>query len=163
MQPASPSPRQIEIIGQPLTPAIRRLAAYWQQARGGAFAPSRHAVDPAALKPELPHLFMLDVIDGGADFRYRLVGTEVAAFSGRDVTGKTFGELYGEQPEVLAQARAVFVRVLETRAPVYARGQVFWLAERGYRDYEGGYFPLSRDGAAIDIILCLVSFTPTPA
>lgn len=158
MEPESPRLRDVQIVAEPRTPALRRLLAYWDARRGTAFAPSRHAIDPSALKTDLPNLFMLDVLQDGADYRYRLVGTEVVAFSGRDVTGRTFSELYGDEPPVLAQALAIFRKVLSTRGPVYAQGQVFWLADRGYREFEAGYFPLSRDGTHIDIILCEVSF-----
>jgi hypothetical protein len=152
--------RDVQIVPEPRTAAIGRLAAYWEGLLGSAFAPPRRAVDPAALVPDLPHLFMLDVLRDGADYRYRLVGTEVVAFSGRDVTGKSFSELYGDRPEVFERVIALFGTVLSTRRPVYARGKVFWLAERKYREFEGGYFPLSRDGARIDIILCEVTFRP---
>ena len=158
MEPDSPRLRGVQIVAESHSAAIRRLADYWEAQRRTAFAPSRHDIDPSALKADLPHLFMLDVLRNGADYRYRLIGTEVAAFSGRDVTGKTFSELYGSQPQVLEQVLAVFAKVLSTRRPVYARGQVFWLADRKYREFEGGYFPLSRDGANVDIILCEVSF-----
>ena len=158
MEPESPRLRGVQIVAEPRSAAIRRLADYWEAQRGIAFAPSRDDIDPSAMKADLPNLFMLDVLRDGADYRYRLVGTKVAAFSRRDVTGRTFSELYGNQPQVLEQVLAVFAKVLSTRRPVYASGQVFWLADRNYREFEGGYFPLSRDEANVDIILCEVSF-----
>lgn len=45
-------------------------------------------VDPLRLRPALGFVNILDVIDGGRDFRYRLFGTSVAIVSGFDMTGK---------------------------------------------------------------------------
>jgi hypothetical protein len=41
---------------------------------------------------------MMDVLDGGKDFRYRLVGTTLVEGLGRDNTGKRLCELYGDRP-----------------------------------------------------------------
>lgn len=45
-------------------------------------------------------LGVLDVIDGGADFYYRLLGTKVAALKGYELTGKYVSVL----PEVVRDA-----------------------------------------------------------
>lgn len=50
------------------------------------------AVDPLQLRPALGFVNLLDVIDGGRDFRYRLYGTSVALVSGFDMTGKLLSE-----------------------------------------------------------------------
>lgn len=87
-------------------PAFRseRVAAfyrYWLDlARDGL--PSRDAINPAAMLPLLPYVMLID-IEGRAgethandtDFRvrYRLVGTAVAKFSGRDFTNAYLDEL----------------------------------------------------------------------
>ncbi len=46
-------------------------------------------IDPQALKPWLGALMVLEPIDGGVDFRYRLVGTQIVDLVGYDITGST--------------------------------------------------------------------------
>ncbi len=121
--------------------------------------PLRRDIDPIELKGHLPSLFMLDVIEDGRDFRYRLVGTTIAAMSGRDVTGAKLSTLYHADPDALARIATLFGPVISERRPVFARGTVFWRPERDFRRFEAGYFPLSTDGETVDIILAEVRFS----
>jgi hypothetical protein len=43
-------------------------------------------IDPHEMRPALGFISLLDVVDGGADFRYRLFGTIPTAVSGFDMT-----------------------------------------------------------------------------
>ena len=73
------------------TEACRRLLRYWLELRGAGPVPCRAAIDPGALKPALPHIFMLNMI--GADTTiYRLVGTAHRARWGIELTGHVWGE-----------------------------------------------------------------------
>jgi len=103
-------------------------------------------------------MFMLDVIDGGRDFRYRLIGTGVVEASGRDPTGALFSTLYADQPDVFGQVQRLFAPAIRECRPVFARGQVFWLQERDHVRFEGGYLPISSTGTIPDILMCQVRF-----
>jgi hypothetical protein len=61
---------------------------HWLSLRdaNGYVAPAQ--IDALALKPALGYLLLIDVLDGGADFRYRLYGSEVARVAGFDMTGR---------------------------------------------------------------------------
>jgi hypothetical protein len=148
----------VEILAQPSDQSIRALLAYWMAKRGDRTVPLRQDIDPIALKDHLPSLFMLDVLDEGRDFRYRLVGTMIAAMSGRDVTGAKLRTLYEAYPDALAEIARLFGPVISERRPVFARGTVFWRPERDYRRFEAGYFPLSTGGETVDIILSEIRF-----
>lgn len=91
---------------------------HWQDlhSRHGFVAPDH--IDPFNLRPALGYILLLDVLDSGADYRYRLYGTEVARIAGFDMTGKrtsqmTTGSLASHF--YLALYRAQMVR----REPVY--------------------------------------------
>lgn len=64
------------------------LMEWWDAARGDAFAPPVEAVDPHFLRPALGHLSLLDIVDDGADFRYRIHGSLTAARSQWEWTGR---------------------------------------------------------------------------
>lgn len=75
----------------PVTEA-RGLLAFWHAlARRGTW-PDWQAVDKITLKPWMGWLVVYDVVDGGADFRYRLVGAEIVDRAGIDHTGKFVSE-----------------------------------------------------------------------
>lgn len=110
----SPAPDQLSIEG------MRFLLNYWTVARGTATMPPVGAIDPLGLKPVLGNIIILDVLQGGADFRFRLFGTEVAAAARYDWTGSTVDEmrriLKGPGP---AFYLAVYRALLQRREPVY--------------------------------------------
>jgi hypothetical protein len=110
----SPAADQLPLDG------LRFLLNYWTVARGKAAMPPIGAIDPLGLKPVLGNVIILDVLDGGTDFRFRLFGTEVAAAARYDWTGSTVDEmrriLKGPGPAFyLAVYRALLLR----REPVY--------------------------------------------
>jgi len=142
-----------EVIEAPDLPLLKELVAYWERRRGTRLAPRRADVDPADLPAHLPNLFMVDVLDGGADFRYRLIGTAIVDGLGRDSTGKRLSELYHDRPTVLARLLERFNLVVTERRPVFTRGQVLWLPDAGIRRFVSGALPLSDDGASIDTVL----------
>jgi len=69
------------------------LFRHWNHLRGHAAAPSQLLIDPLDLREALGHIMILDAIDDGADFRYRLYGSKIAARTGFDMTGKRVSEL----------------------------------------------------------------------
>jgi hypothetical protein len=110
----SPAPAQLPLEG------LRFLLQYWKDARGKAGLPPVAAIDPLALKPVLGNIIVLDVLEGGTDFRFRLFGTEVAAAARYDWTGSTVDDmrriLKGPGP---AFYQAVYRALLRRREPVY--------------------------------------------
>ncbi len=142
----------IELIERPEVRLIDDLILYWDGKRAGRIAPRRAEIDPAEIKIHLPHIFMIDVFDGGADFGYRLLGTRIVEGIGRDSTGKRLSELYRDQPEAFAQLQARFRLVVDRKAPTFSRGRVFWLPDRAYRRFTAASMPLSEDGVSVATI-----------
>jgi len=142
----------IEIIDRPDLRLIDELVVYWDRKRAGRIGPRRADIDPSDITHLLPNVFMVDVINGGADFRYRLVGTRIIEGLGRDNTGKKLSELYADQPTALAKLRARFMLTVDRKVPIFSRGRVFWLPDAQYRRFTGGSMPLSEDGTNVSII-----------
>ena len=144
--------RHVEVLAEPSSAQISELAAYWHAKRGNRFAPRRADIDPAEIREHMPRLFMIDVLPGG-DYRYRLVGTELVARTGRDPTGMLLSQLQAERPDVRDVRKQRYDEVVASRRPIYTRGEVYWLGEDEYRCFECGHFPLSDDGKNANIIL----------
>lgn len=109
-----PSPADMPVEG------LRFLMDYWQVACGDADLPPAEAIDPFTLKPVLGDVIVLEVEEGGRDFRYRLYGTHVADASRFDWTGRSVEDmrrsLKGPGP---AFYLAIYRAVLMRRQPVY--------------------------------------------
>jgi hypothetical protein len=143
----------VEFIDKPDVRLIDDLITYWDRKRAGRIGPRRADIDPSEIVVHLPHIFMLDMLDGGQDFRYRLVGTRIVEGLGRDNTGKRLSEVYRDRPQALAQLKAVFRLPVDRKVPIFARGHIFWLPEAQYRRFTGASMPLSDDGATVNIVL----------
>ena len=72
---------------------LRALFGYWREKRGDGTMPARADLDPLEIPTLLPIVGLVDVLDGGARFRYRLVGTEIVDVDGHDATGRFLDEV----------------------------------------------------------------------
>lgn len=115
----------------------------------GRQLPGRPDIDPIDIPSMLPFVFLVDVLRGGADFRYRLVGTDIVRNTKKDFTGYLLSEIseIGSQGKLMA----LYARVVEGRSPVT---EVFSYKTRGgvEKSYVVVVAPLSRDGVDIDML-----------
>lgn len=94
------------------------LHAYWLDRAAGRPMPARADIDVFEMKRWLGHLMLVEMLEGGADYRYRLYGSNVALLFGRDRTGQTMAALPVHARDVVA---AEYRRVVETGRPDYVR------------------------------------------
>src|SRR3546814_14185635 len=66
-------------------PELRDLYLYWSDKRKSRNYPARSEIAPEEIKRLLPFVLLLDVLDAGRHFRFRLVGPDAAR--GIDPTG----------------------------------------------------------------------------
>jgi len=151
----------ITTCARPTAKSLLRLTDYWRSKSKGGALPNRDAIDPTEMLVHLPWLFMTDVVEGGADYRYRLVGTSIVSANYRDVTGRSFRELYTD-PAKLEGARLGFDLVCKTRAPIYTEGRAFWRPDWTYDRFEAAFLPLSSDGRTVNIILGEIAYLTPP-
>jgi hypothetical protein len=136
-------------------PVLAGALLYWRGKRGRRELPRRSDIDPTEIGKLLPHLQLIEVVGGGARYRYRLVGTSLVTAFGREYTGKYLDELFtGDR---LANAKRVYGMACSRRKPVFLRNRY-----SSMRDLEMVanrlYMPLSDDGAAVNMILGALTF-----
>lgn len=68
-------------------PSSLVLYDYWNRCRGAHKMPSRADIDPLDVPQLMRYLSLLDVLPTEPRFRYRLVGTGIVEYFGRDPTG----------------------------------------------------------------------------
>lgn len=111
--------------------------------------PSRADIDPFELKPLLPGLILIDVVDDTRRYVYRLVGTREVAMRGRDPTGQSV--VQGFFAPSLNAALEILDRVVATRAPVFVL-RAFTAADGRIGDEEMVMTPLSDDGERVNML-----------
>lgn len=97
---------------------LRFLFAYWSRLAQADALPLATRIDPIEMRPALGYVMLLEVVDGGRDFRYRVFGTEIAEVSGFDMTGRLLSE-HRASPYIVEFALAAY------RAAVVRRGPLF--------------------------------------
>jgi len=140
-----------DVVAGPDNAAVAAFAALWESRRTDARLPARADLPIEDLAPWFGRIVIMDAIDGGADFSYRLVGSGIARILGRDLTGRRVSECdyQGGRDHVLRSFRLP----VERRAPVFRRGRVEWKADASWLAYESVHCPLAADGVAPDMTI----------
>ncbi|WP_422369284.1 PAS domain-containing protein [Pelagibius sp.] len=134
---------------------LRGLYDYWAGKRGDRRWPSRDDILPSEIPALLPYIVLADVLEGsaseeGAQFRLRLVGTDVAF--GVDPTGLLLHEAvpagaYGDH------ITALFRRGAAGPGALYSRTRYDYADVTGPRSIARLFMPLSGDGETIDKLM----------
>jgi hypothetical protein len=129
-------------------PDIRLMLEYWRGKCAGRQMPTRADIDPAEIRPYLPYVTLVDVVDDERRFVYRLVGTMEVALRGGDPTGRSVVEaFFGRSAETVLRK---YEAVCTTRAP-YHECDDYQVVDR-YVGEENLFMPLSDDGVRVNKI-----------
>lgn len=134
---------------------IAEFLDYWEAKRGGRALPARRDLDPVEFPRLLPVVTLADIEPDPFRVRYRLAGTMVVETAGMEITGRYLDEI--APPHILDDYHAIFRRCCEGFAPCYASANWEFTADRRGR-YEFGAFPLSSDGARVDMVLTIEDY-----
>lgn len=96
----------------------RHVLAHWSSLVVGPRLPRSRQMDPLDLRPALGYVMLLDVVEGGQDFRYRLFGSAIGSVSGFDMTGKLLSE-HPASAYVTEFSLAVGRAAVRRREPIY--------------------------------------------
>lgn len=134
--------------------AHQELFAYWASLRQGGRLPSRADIHPRDFKRLLPTVSLIDVVrgEGGArrDYRLRLAGTGLYSVYGREITGRSLGDVYGARAADYWQGE--LDRVVEERRPGVGCHSLAWRGA-GHMSLLWMRLPLASDGRNVDMIL----------
>ena len=135
---------------------VGELYRYWLGKCRDGVLPPRGAIDPAEIPRLLPFLVIAEIAGAPMRIRYRLVGTQVVEDNGADFTNRSLEDC-GFAVEPLL--RECYRRLVETRAPVFAyyewHKEELGSAKGSVGANETGFFPLSSDGATVDLAISL--------
>lgn len=145
---------------QDLVPAdapddLRRFVAYWIEKAAGQLLPAFTDIDAVQIPWALSRLYVLRVVDGGADFVYRLAGEAINQRYQGGLAGKRVTDLL--QATAAAEVVSRWRRVAEGPAAYYADSEhptASGLRLRGLRVA----LPLGPDGGPTDHIIGMTVF-----
>jgi hypothetical protein len=159
--PAPPDLAAYQAVVDPPTikePLLNAVREYWRSKCAGRRMPRRADLDVLEMRAFMGSMFLFDVIDGGRDFRFRLIGTHLVEKFGRDSTGKTFNEVYsGGDPGAVNWLRGVYERVATEAVPIWSRAPLDQVG-RDFVVSTAIHLPLSADGATVNMIFGASTF-----
>lgn len=132
---------------------IVELAHYWRSLAPVPQVPSRTQFNPADLVHLLPHLWLCDIELSPFRLAFRLVGTELTRFIGREVTGEDVKDVFAGFASSGLEADAHRI-VNEGRPLVYAGPPVLNI-EKSFMTLQRITLPFASDGRRVDKLLGL--------
>ena len=131
-------------------PALKQVAAHWNEARGERAMPSWSDINPSRIAAHLSNVWSFRYDREADDFFGRLVGERVARHIGKDFRGLRLAEAY--PPEAVGWATNVFKRVVSEPA-LYGHLGVMYKQSSKPGSGERIILPLSSDGRVADGLL----------
>jgi hypothetical protein len=135
------------------SPVVRDALDTWTRLRGERRMPSRADMTPRAMRGFLKYLSLLEVIDGGGDFRFRISGDIVNIQQGMVLQGLTTSDWDAKLPGFGAHMRRVYHRVIRRRAPVAYSGLYLRAVDGHTFSHESLMAPLGSDGETVDHLI----------
>ena len=140
-------------------PVMSQFHQIWEAARDGRFAPSWKELEFSSFPAKIiPYMYLIDVQQEPARFKYRFIGTKVCELEGQDYTNRFVHDL---QPRALASAAVCeFRKFAKNPKPVFFMMVANKAGHRRYLyDVYGGVrLPLSNDGKTLNQIIALAQF-----
>lgn len=131
-------------------PKLVELYHYWLSKRGDRRMPSRADIEPMELRSLLPNIILMDVLEPGKTYRYRLVGTAVEEAIGIGLTGKLLSEVAtGRLFDFISH---IFHDVSVHRTICYFESNLGFKEDFSVM-YRRLLMPLSTDGSNVDMML----------
>jgi len=138
--------------GIPEPPLLAALSRYWSAKRGDRPMPGRFDIVPGEIRYQLTHVLLADVVEGGADFRYRLVGSGLHRSFPQVPTGKLMSEALAPFGEATVTGTiAAYRQVVTSRTPSRLRGAGA-LYGQDPKYFDAILLPLSDDGETVNMI-----------
>lgn len=89
---SEPTPVELRPIETLEHPDLKATYEYWRRVKGERAMPARREISPKELRQALRTIHLYDVLEGGGDYRLRLIGTGVFPGLADDQTGKLLSE-----------------------------------------------------------------------
>lgn len=141
-------------------PIVRRGLEYWRKLKGDRDYPAREHVVPRDIGRLLPNLSLLRLIDGGADYEFRIVGDAHVRSHGVAAQGLRVSDVDRFIPGYGPALKGLYDVVVRERGAIGFRG---WFRRGDRKDLffsESVLMPLGPDASTIDHLLTFSDYFP---
>lgn len=146
------------------SPIVRQGVEYWTRLRGARRFPARNDINPHAITALLPHMILVRLFDGGADFELRIVGDEVVRAYRAPLMNRLLSDIATDLPLVTKRMSDVYRRVVESGMPLAVHTCVgFDAPEVNFVDAEDVFLPLGMQDDTVDHLLTFGKHVLHPA
>ncbi|MDA0663975.1 MAG: PAS domain-containing protein [Proteobacteria bacterium] len=156
-------PENIEVLPADMHAGLRygrhkALFAYWEKIKGTHAMPSRADFDPVDIPKLLTFIGLVDIVQPGPKFRYRVVGTAISARFSQPLDRRFVED--ATTPEYGVYLERVYSLPFRLKTPVYITERTGF--SMGYEKiFARLMLPMGRDRKTPDMILCsAISETP---
>ena len=133
---------------------VKQGVKYWLTLRGTRRYPSRKELRPREFVSILRNTMLVRVIDGGADFEFRIVGEAQAQTYALSFAGKRLSEFAPSDVAYCYVLKGFFGHVTEHGEPVAVRGHIGNAFSNVQFSYcESVFLPLGESDNAVDHLL----------
>jgi hypothetical protein len=139
------------------SPVVREALDTWQRLRGERLMPSRADMTPRAMRGFLKHLALLEVLEEGRDFRFRVSGDVVNIQQVMTLQGLSTSDWDARLPGFGAHMRRVYQRVVRRRSPLAYSGLYLRAADQHTFSHESLMAPLGDDGETVDHLIVVAA------
>ena len=138
-----------------LDSGVLKLAAkYWRSLRDGRRFPARKDLHPRDMAGILRDVILVRIIDGGADYEYRIVGDAQAQAYTVPLQGRRISEIAVTAPWFGHIAAFTYEYVRRSGEPLAMRGRIGReFPEAKFVYHESVFLPLGANGDAVDHLL----------
>lgn len=160
----SPTPNQrvLTSVEDISSARLRRLFEHWSLLKGDRYGPARSELNPGEMREQLGWIWLMDVIDGGYDFRFRMGGDRVIQFFGQRLAGAMLRNTIPLAPQFFGRFFDLATLALASRHPVIGGPGRTTYQPKSYLEVEAVLFPLSDDGREITGLLGSIETRPLP-
>lgn len=148
--PSKPLPPEIHPVDTLENALLKEVLAAWRHLGGAGAFPERPAAILPYIKPHIKRLHLSEVIDDGADFRFRIVGEAVFPGLGENLAGRLVSA--HPDPGIGLRFCKLMAATVERAAPM--RGVALRLTRMKDHDYriESLWLPFGADGRVMQIL-----------
>ena len=141
------------------TPVLRFFHTYWERVRGNRVMPSRADIRPGDIKSHIGSIVVAEALPGFEDFRFKLIGTDVARYFLADAAGRTVREFYVGEWENFGECVLQNYRetALKRRPLLSSISDIRWTNKLRY-SMQALYLPLSEDGEVTSSVLTAFTY-----
>ncbi len=125
------------------------LQGHYEARRGTRAIPSWRDFDVVDLAPWLGNLSLIEVVDDGVEFQYRVMGTNIVNEIGFDMTGKRLSAIETDWRDGFMEE----LRGVVQRREAYRLTRTDRDRHRKHVVLRQLFLPLSSDGVAVDRLL----------